>query len=446
MNAVAVVSHAITLAVLAPLALVVAFGLARFVRRPLAERMIARLVEFVFSVSAVAIVVAAIALIVSRRSAVEISLWNWFEVSADAFSLSLVVDALGLSFGALGAMLVALVGRFSESYLHRERGYFRFFFLLSLMGAGVMAVSFAGSLELVVFGWELVGIASALLIAFFHDRPTAVRHGFQAFATYRVCDFGIIAALTWLHHTAGTAGLTDAPGFGWRVLGAPATSLDAHLIAFGLLLAAMGKSAQFPVSGWLPRAMEGPTPSSAIFYGALSIHLGPIVLLRASAVFAAAPLASFALVVVGAVTAVYATFVGRVQADVKGTLAYASMAQVGLIFIEIGLGWHSLALVHVLGHASLRAYEVLRAPSAIRDHDERRKLGHRESAFFRWFDTTPLGRRVYRFGLERGYVEPFLVVAMRRVVAFLREVDRRDAELIERLEREPVAAAAQEAR
>jgi NADH-quinone oxidoreductase subunit L len=445
MRAVSVVNHAITLAVLAPLALVVAFGLVRFVTRRLSERVTAALAGLVFFTSAAATVVAAVALVVSGRSSVEVSLWKWFEVSADAFSLTLVVDALGLAFGALGATLVGLVARFSATYLHRERGYFRFFFLLSLMGAGVMLVSFAGGLELVIFGWELVGIASALLIAFFHDRPAAVRHGFQAFATYRVCDFGIIAALTWLHHTTGTASLTEASAAPWRVLGVPSTLLDAHLIALGLLLAAMAKSAQFPVSGWLPRAMEGPTPSSAIFYGALSIHLGPVLLLRASSLFAAAPLASLALVVVGALTAIYATFVGRVQADAKGALAYASMAQVGLIFVEIGLGWHTLALVHVLGHATLRAYELLRAPSVIRDVHERRKFARRKNAIVRWFDSTELGRRIYRFGLERGYVEPLLVEVMRRVVTLLREIDRRDADFVERLEREPRPTAAQEA-
>src|SRR5690606_32761097 len=107
-----------------------------------------------------------------------------------------------------------LVARFSASYLHRERGYFRYFFLLSVLGAGVMLVSFAGSLELVVFGWELVGIASALLIAYFHDRPVAVRHGFLAFSTYRICDFGILVALTWLHHTEGGASYGEA-GASW---------------------------------------------------------------------------------------------------------------------------------------------------------------------------------------------------------------------------------------
>src|SRR5690606_27338176 len=129
-----------------------------------------------------------------------------------------------------------------------------------------------GSLALVIFGWELVGIASALLIAFFHDRPKAVRHGLLAFATYRICDFGILAALTWLHHTGAHSSFVvgEAP---WHTLVTPAS---VHLVAFGLVLAAAGKSAQFPVSGWLPRAMEGPTPSSAIFYGALSVHLGPV--------------------------------------------------------------------------------------------------------------------------------------------------------------------------
>jgi hypothetical protein len=127
----------------------------------------------------------------------------------------------------------------------------------------------------------------------------------------------------------------------------------------------MGKSAQAPLGEWLPRAMEGPTPSSALFYGALSVHAGVYLLLRSAPLLEQAPLVAAAVVVVGAVTAVYANLVQSVQADVKGALGYATMTQAGLMFVAVGLGLYTLATVHLVGHALLRAAQLLRSPSAL---------------------------------------------------------------------------------
>ncbi|MFM8708522.1 MAG: proton-conducting transporter membrane subunit, partial [Planctomycetia bacterium] len=173
--------------------------------------------------------------------------------------------------------------------------------------------------------------------------------------------------------------------------------------------AAMGKSAQVPFSGWLPLAMEGPTPSSAIFYGALSIHAGAYVLLRCESLLEQAWPARLVLIVIGLGTALHANVVGRVQTDLKSMLAYASMTQAGLIFAEIGFGWRVIPLVHVVSHAILRSLQILRSPSALHDrHELEAALGGHPGA-----DRWALGRllpeglqvRLYRIALDRGFEE-----------------------------------------
>ena len=206
-----------------------------------------------------------------------------------------------------------------------------------------------------------------------------------------------------------------------------------------VLWASMGKAAQAPLSGWLPRAMEGPTPSSAVFYGALSIHLGPYLLLRAMPIIQASPLVVVAVIAVGAFTALHATFVGRTQTDIKSALAYASVAQVGLIYVEIGLGLEYLALIHIVGHATIRTLELLKSPSLLHEHH------HLEQAMGRQLPRTSghlerlvpgeLQPRLYRLALERGGFDAFLAGVIRTVLKPLRALDRLDQAWFERLAR-----------
>jgi NAD(P)H-quinone oxidoreductase subunit 5 len=173
----------------------------------------------------------------------------------------------------------------------------------------------------------------------------------------------------------------------------------------------MAKSALVPFSGWLPRAMEGPTPSSAIFYGALSVHLGAFILLRMSPLLDESMLLSAVVVVVGLATAVYAYLVGSVQTDIKTALTFASLVQVGLIVAEIGFGLRYIALIHLLGNACLRTLQLIRAPSLLQDyHRLENAIGAHLSPGSgpeRWAP----GRFqswLYRFALERGYLDAIL--------------------------------------
>jgi len=295
--------------------------------------------------------------------------------------------------------------------LHRERGYNRFFTLYAVFVTGMVTASLAGTIETLFLGWELVGLSSALLVGFFHDRPAPVRNALRVWIVYRVSDAALLLAAVVLHHTTGEGDLDQLTGyheeangtswpFGQCILG------EGQVLAVGglLVVAAAGKSALVPFSGWLPRAMEGPTPSSAVFYGALSVHLGAFLLLRAGPVLDASPVLAGTVLVLGLVTAAFAALTGRAQTDVKSALSFASLTQVGLIVAEIGLGWRYVPLVHLLGHACLRTLQFLRAPSAIRDHH-----GFENALGNRLPRADALGGGwLYRYALERGYWDALL--------------------------------------
>ncbi len=398
-----------------PFLAVLALGVLRWTtgKRP-EERVVWAVLYAAFAGTALASALLAFQLFATGSLAIEANLGDWFAIGHYHFPWRLRGDRLSLPFALFSSILVGVVASFSRKYLHREEGFQRFYLLLGLFGAGVEVVVLAGSLDLLFFGWEMVGLASALLIAFFHDRPKPVEHALRAFVTYRACDVGLLAAIVWMHATTGGAALDFVgPGLRWPGLVVPSEARDALIVAFLLLWASIGKSAQVPLGGWLPRAMEGPTPSSAIFYGAISVHLGPYLLLRSAPVLEAAPFAAAAVVAVGLATALHATFVGRVQSDIKSALAYASMTQLGLIFVEIGLGLHLLALAHIVGHASVRSLQILRSPSLLHDHQ------HLEQAMGQQLPRTGghLERLVpasiqpwlYRHALERGYFDALLI-------------------------------------
>jgi NADH-quinone oxidoreductase subunit L len=271
---------------------------------------------------------------------------------------TLVLDVLSAPMLALSVVLSSVVAVFSSSYLHRERGYARFFLLFCLFVTGMTLLSLAGSFNLFFIGWELVGLTSTLLIAFFHERAAPVRNALRAFAVYRACDVGLLLAVLLQKEELGSARAHAA----FAVSGS-----HAAIVGVLLLIAAMGKSAQVPVSGWLPRAMEGPTPSSAIFYGALSVHSGVYLLVRTSPWMVDLVGVRIAIGVVGALTAGYGALLARVHSDAKNGLAYATMAQVGVMFVEIAAGFPRLALLHMVGHACLRTWQLLRAPAIVRD-------------------------------------------------------------------------------
>jgi NAD(P)H-quinone oxidoreductase subunit 5 len=297
--------------------------------------------------------------------------------------------------------------------MHREKGFNRFFVFYSLFLTGMVVTSLAGTIETLFAGWEMVGLSSALLVAFFHDRPAPVRNGLRVWSVYRVSDAALLIASVVLHHLTGEGDFDKLLGEGPWPGGAAGLSADqALLVGLLLLVAAAGKSALVPFSGWLPRAMEGPTPSSAVFYGALSVHLGAFLLLRVSPLLDLSGWLSAAVVAAGLSTAIFAALAGRVQTDIKSALSFASLTQVGIIVAEIGCGLRFVALVHILGHGCLRTLQFLRAPTLLLDYRTIENaigasLPRPAERLSHWIPEATR-TRFYRLALERGRLDDWL--------------------------------------
>ena len=281
----------------------------------------------------------------------------WFASGKWQGTFSFLLDPLALAVATVAALIGWLAMRFAANYLHREPGFQRFFIVLSLFLAGIQLVFLAGNGLLAFVGWEMCGVASFLLIGYAWQRPLATGNALFAFVVNRAGDAGFLLGLGFAAAWLGS--------FEWPVLTASGQLplVTARLLLLGFVVAALVKSAQLPFTPWIARALEGPTPSSAIFYGALLVHAGVFLLLRLAPLLAQVPDVQFALVVIGALTALYAWLCGLVQTDVKSALIFATVFQVALMVVAIGLGWTTLATIHLCLHAAWRAWQFLLAPS-----------------------------------------------------------------------------------
>jgi NADH:ubiquinone oxidoreductase subunit 5 (subunit L)/multisubunit Na+/H+ antiporter MnhA subunit len=420
-------------AVGAPAVLFVVIGGASLLNRRLAERWTSGLTAGAMTVSCAALLAALAVHGLARTGPRLISFGTWSGAHAGGISIDFLVDRLALAFAALSAGILGVVSAFSNRYLHREPGYQRYFALLAMFGTGLLLVALAGNVEVLFIGWELVGLSSALLVGFFHDRPAPVSNAFRVAAVYRMSDAAMLAAAVLLRHAAGTDSLTLL--FGGAGVGSTIglTGATATAIALLLILAVAGKSALLPFSGWLPRAMEGPTPSSAVYYGSLSIHAGCFLLLRSAPLLERVAAARVIEGLVGGATAVFAALATRVQSDVKSSLAYAALTQVGLIVVEIAFGWYTLAFVHLAGHACFRLLQFLSAPNVLHDlHGMENAMGDRSlrtAGLLERVVPERARRELFLFVLERGFLDGaldrFVVTPFLSVARLLTKVDRR---------------------
>ncbi|MCA9062463.1 MAG: oxidoreductase [Planctomycetaceae bacterium] len=397
-----------------PPLLLAALGLSSLIGRRFSERTQSRLTELtVLTGLTSAVGILAMMLLLDKRH-VSLELGHWVEISREQFHfhLKFVFDRLSVPFVILTYVLVGTIGAFASRYLHRESGFHRFFLCFALFLTGMVVSTIAGTIETLFFGWEFVGLSSALLVAFYQERKNPVRNGLRVWTVYRIADASFLLAALTLHHLTGAGDFDALSGKGvWPEQVTTISSGNALFVGLLLLGAAAGKSALIPFSGWLPRAMEGPTPSSAVFYGSLSVHLGAFLLLRFSSLIAASPLLCAIIVIVGLMTAVFAAVTARAQTDIKSSLAFASLTQVGIIIAEIGLGFRYLALVHIIGHACLRTLQLLRAPSLLQDYNTiENAIGSRmpERKSRTRFISEPVRRFLYRFAMERGYLDALL--------------------------------------
>ena len=281
------------------------------------------------------------------------------------FAVELFYDEITAVFSIVGALLFFLVATFSKYYMHRDEGYKRFFNTILLFATGYNFIILSGNFETLFIGWEIKGVCSFLLIAFYRNRYLPVKNAFKAISYYRISDVALMLCMWMMHHlTQQNISFSELGEAKILALQTANTSMAVFIVCMMILPAAI-KSAQFPFTSWLPRAMEGPTSSSAIFYGSLSVHIGVFLLLRTHPFWEDMLWAKIVIIVIGAVTAIAATLIARVQPTVKTQIAYSSAAQIGLMFIEVAIGWHWLVLLHFTGNAFLRTYQLLVSPSVL---------------------------------------------------------------------------------
>lgn len=282
------------------------------------------------------------------------------------FLLDFYFDKVTATYLFVGALLTFLISIYSRAYMHREEGYKRFFSTVQFFFLGYNITVLSGNFETLFLGWEMLGISSFLLIAFYRDRYLPVKNAVKIFSIYRIGDVGILLAM-WMSHHLWHENITFMKLNNAHLVH---EHLQMHssvgvFISLMILLSAAAKSAQFPFSSWLPRAMEGPTPSSAVFYGSLSVHMGVFLLIRTYPFWEYQISVRILIGLMGLVTAVISSGIARVQSSVKSQIAYASISQMGIIFIEIALGLEWVALFHFAGNAFLRTYQLLVSPSVV---------------------------------------------------------------------------------
>jgi NADH-quinone oxidoreductase subunit L len=294
----------------------------------------------------------------------EIPLVN-FTLVKHHYNYTLWIDHNSIVFLFLTHILAIFVIKYSYTYLNLEKGFQRFFSTIQLFIFGMYVLSLAGSLDIFFAGWEIVGLSSFLLIAFYRAHNRSLINAWRVFNIYRVCDLGLLIGAV-----ISQAFYHDANRFSFISQLQPAdlsfiSPWTIFFLSFFMIFASVGKSAQFPFYNWPSRAMEGPTPSSAIFYGALSIHAGVFLLLRTYPLWSYHLTNTILVGIIGLTTFVLSKIQSKVQANIKGQIAYSITAQIGIMFIELSLGFTTLVLIHLMFHALYRCFQLLVSPSIV---------------------------------------------------------------------------------
>ncbi len=285
---------------------------------------------------------------------------TWIRVGERSLSLTYNADALAAVMLLVVGVVAACVMVFSIGYMHREKGYVRYYALLSLFTASMAGLVIAADLATLFICWELVGACSFLLIGFWYDKPSAADAARKAFMVTRVGDAAMLVGMAVLWRASG--GLEFSLILGAAAPFAPAVATAA---AVCILIAAVGKSAQFPLHIWLPEAMEGPTPVSALIHAATMVAAGVFLIARTWPLFAAAPAARDLALVLGTITALGAASVALAQRDIKKVLAWSTISQLGFMFAALGVGAWQVAIFHLVTHAAFKGLLFLTAGSVI---------------------------------------------------------------------------------
>ncbi len=328
-----------------------------------------------------------------EESSAELTLFSFMPVSELQVDVNLLYDPLSSVFVLLITGVGFLIHVYSIGYMAHDPGRRRFFAYLNLFVAAMLLLVLGGNYVMTFIGWEGVGLASYLLIAFWYDRPAAATAGKKAFLMNRVGDVGFLLAIFLMFATLGSVDFED-------VFNGVPTLSEGTVLAIGLLLllGACGKSGQFPLQAWLPDAMEGPTPVSALIHAATMVTAGVYLIARSHEIFSANETAQTVVVSVGAITLLIGCIIGCAKDDIKRVLAYSTVSQIGYMFLAVGLGGaaYALGIMHLLTHGFFKAGLFLGAGSVMHGMNDQTNI-RRFGGLFRYMPITAV-----TFGL--GYL------------------------------------------
>src|SRR5229473_1657198 len=346
------------------LALIIAFPLAGWLILGVVGGKLPRRVIGILACGTVALAfVASVA--ASRHSAVSAGglsapLFSWISVGTLAVPAGLLMDRLSSLMALVVTGVGFLIHVYSIGYMADDRSSARYFAYLNLFIASMLLLVLGSNLLVLFVGWELVGLCSYLLIGFWFDRERAAQAGRKAFVVNRIGDAGFLVGILLLATSTGTLEFGRIGALGSQM--APALLTAITLLLF---VGATGKSAQLPLYVWLPDAMEGPTPVSALIHAATMVTAGVYMIARTNVVFSMAPRALEVVAVVGCVTSLFAATMGLVQNDIKRVLAYSTVSQLGYMFLACGVGAFTAGVFHLMTHAFFKALLFLGAGSVI---------------------------------------------------------------------------------
>jgi NADH-quinone oxidoreductase subunit L len=310
-------------------------------------------------------------------------LWTWIQVGAFRADFGLALDRLSGTYALFVTFVGFLIHVFAVGYMHEDSGFYRFFAFLNLFMFSMLTLVLADNFLLMFVGWEGVGLCSYLLIGYYIDRKEAGDAAKKAFITNRVGDWGFVMGIMLVFFLTSQAGAPSISFFAkdaqhvtsaLQTIGSMAVEPFAwHMIWYGgittiaifLFIGAAGKSAQIPLYVWLPDAMAGPTPVSALIHAATMVTAGVYMIVRCSAIYVHAPTAMFIVAIIGAATALFAATIGLAQNDIKKVLAYSTISQLGYMFLACGVGAFAAAIFHVITHAFFKALLFLGSGSVI---------------------------------------------------------------------------------
>ena len=296
--------------------------------------------------------------------------FTWFTFGDQTLRLGFVLDPLGAAMLVMISLVGLCIFVFSVGYMVADKDFTRFFAYLSFFSGAMLGLVIANSLLLLFMFWELVGLASYLLIGFWIERPSAAAAAKKAFITTRIGDMGFFLGMLWLYNRSGTLLFYDGGRGCLENAGLAMVGASATFIALLIFCGAVGKSGQFPLHVWLPDAMEGPTPVSALIHAATMVAAGVFLVARVYPLFSLGAIngvtSSLTVVVwIGVTTALMAALIAVAQADIKRILAYSTVSQLGLMMVSLGVGGVAAGIMHLLAHGFFKALLFLGSGSVI---------------------------------------------------------------------------------